>query len=122
MSSELNGALCRFIQQVKSEKKNEEFYEPGTYKKVSQSSKGISMKMDIVWRFTSSTKFQLFRDVVKAKMTMAKGAGRGNRPNRARAVSIGHTEKMLASLPLDSMNQTRCCCQLWAPDIVNLKT
>ena len=49
------------------------------------------------WKITSSPIFSLMQDVLKAKMTVSKAAGKGNRPQRTMPLTDEDEEKLWSS-------------------------
>ena len=64
-------------------KLNQDEYEPQTLKGIIYSIERYLKDKDYPeWKITSSPTFSLMQDVLKAKMTVSKAAGKGNRPQR----------------------------------------
>lgn len=94
---ELNLILVEYFQKL-TPKKTDTHYEPGTIRGI-----GYSIERYLKghgygeWKVLSSSKFALFQDVLKAKMTLAKSAGKGNRPNRAMPLTHDEEDRLWTS-------------------------
>ena len=88
--------LCKFIQSLK--KLNQEEYEPQTLKGIIYSIERYLKEQDYDdWKITSSPAFALMQDVLKAKLTVSKASGKGNRPQRAMPLTDDDEEKLWSS-------------------------
>ena len=82
----LGAYLSKYIQQMK--RTDGEEYEPQTVKGAVYSIERYLKENDYQeWKITTSPAFSLVQDVLKAKMTISKSSGKGNRPNRAMPVT-----------------------------------
>ena len=82
----LGAYLSKYIQQMKRNDGDE--YEPQTIKGAVYSIERYLKEQGYdEWKITTSPAFSLVQDVLKAKMTISKSSGKGNRPNRAMPVS-----------------------------------
>ena len=92
----LCGYLCKFVQGLK--KLNQDEYEPQTLKGIIYSIERYLKDKDYPeWKITSSPIFSLMQDVLKAKMTVSKAAGKGNRPQRTMPLTDEDEEKLWSS-------------------------
>lgn len=82
----LSAYLCRFLQDLKKEDGEE--YEPQTIKGyVFSIERYLKEHSYPEWKITALPAFSMVQDVLKAKMTISKSSGKGNRPNRAMPIS-----------------------------------
>ena len=89
----LNALLMTFIMELKP--KEGDFFEPSTYTGIMYSLEAKFKEIGVCyWKIRSSPTYAGLQDVLKAKLAMAKGAGKGNRPNRAEPLSREEEEKM----------------------------
>ena len=92
----LNALLCKYIKNLKTQNGDE--YEPETIKGLVYSIERYLKEHDYAeWKVTSLPAFAMVQDVLKAKMTISKSSGKGNRPNRAMPVSIEDEAKFRES-------------------------
>ena len=96
----LNAHLCDFIRELRP-KNGQDCFEPTTIKGIVYSvERHLKASGYPDYQLTSSPTFSLLRDVMKAKMTISKAAGKGNRPQRAMPFSVEEEEELWRSKAL----------------------
>ena len=108
----MNALVMTFIMELKP--KQGEYFEPRTYTGIIYSLEHKLKEMELSdWDIRSSPSYAGARDVLKAKMAMAKGAGKGNRPNRAQPLSRDEENKMWEKGALGTSDPDTLLRTLW---------
>ena len=110
---ELNLLLVEYFQKLVP-KQTDTQYEPGTIRGIAYSiERYLKAQGYTDWNILSSSKFTLFQDVLKAKMTICKSAGKGNRPNRAMPITRDEEQKLWSSGAFGLENPKALLRTLW---------
>jgi len=108
----LNALLMTFIMELKP--KEGDFFEPSTYTGIMYSLEAKFKEIGVCdWKIRSSHTYARLQDVLKTKLAMTKGAGKGNRPNRAEPLSREEEEKMWETGALGTYEPDTLLRTLW---------
>lgn len=108
---EINLLLCEFIMSMNKE--NGEPYEISTYSGMRYSIERHLKAVNHPQADLSAKEYDKFRACLTAKMSIAKGAGKGNRPNRAMPLSEEDEEKLWSSGAMGSATGKSLLRALW---------
>ena len=109
----LNALLMEFVMCLKPTN-GADHYEPGTIQGILYSLEHFLKESGQAdWRIRDSTTYAGLREVCKSKKTMSKNAGKGNRPNRAKSMSVEEEKKMWETGALGTENPDALLRTLW---------